>query len=200
MIQNAIKHHLTIYSILHRQNDRFYDGDVFMPNDLDQDGGLDNHGSHVGTLQPLRSESAYDYRDTPNGKTKSQLDSNSIRSPSSMGMTHTTKSGSQSSIKSVGSLKETVSVNPNPKSAQYNKNMKFAEKNLEANESKFDDSRNLLGSYKDKSKEYLSSTSPVSDVSTDVSKKSITPVPIARKTVKSSSKTHLVEGIPQTEV
>lgn len=62
---------------------------------------------------------------------------------------------------------------------------------------------------KSRSKEYLGSTTTVSP-SPDgggresrqgaSSVRSTTPVPAQRKTLKSASRTHLVEGIPQTEV
>ncbi|XP_037958142.1 cholinesterase [Teleopsis dalmanni] len=98
-----------------RQTDRFYDEDVFINPDgteLEHDihqTGVDN--SHMVTNHhALRTrDNIYEYRDSPSTKTlasKAQTDTTSIRSPSSLAMTQ--KSGSQSSLKSAISLKEST--------------------------------------------------------------------------------------------
>lgn len=117
-------------------------------------------------------------------------DSTSVRSPSSLGVT-TLKTGSQSSIRSAGtSLKESPTTLK--ESISFDKSHKYSDRSVESNpKGKYDDSRNLLSTY-DKSREILSS-SPIE------TKSATTPVPTARKNLK-NSRTHLVEGIPQTEV
>lgn len=91
----------------------FYDDDVFinpdgteLPDDVQS--GVDN-AHMVANHHALRSrDNIYEYRDSPSSKTlasKIHTDTTSIRSPSSLTMTH--KSGSQSSLKSAISLKET---------------------------------------------------------------------------------------------
>lgn len=128
---------------------------------------------------------------------KSIQDTSSIRSPSSLAITDktTTRNGSQASLRSAMSLKESPGTPTGKESINFEKNHnKFAEK-VESNpKGKYDDSRNLLSSY-DKSRDALTS----SPVDTKSVASSVTPVPTARKNIK-SSKTHLVEGVPQTEV
>lgn len=116
-----------------------------------------------------------------------------MRSPSSLTMTQTTKTGSQNSLRSAISLKDTA-ISPTSKdSTTFEKNLKYSERSVDPNPkgSKFDDSKNLLNNY-DKSREALSTTSLDR-------KQGSTPVPSTRKSLK-TSKTHLIEGIPQTEV
>lgn len=95
-----------------RQSDRFYDEDVFIHGDgmepEQEQRGVDN--SHMVTNHhAMRSrDNIYEYRDSPSTKTlasKAHTDTTSLRSPSSLAMTQ--KSGSQASIKSGISLKET---------------------------------------------------------------------------------------------
>ncbi|XP_037047980.1 cholinesterase isoform X2 [Bradysia coprophila] len=154
-----------------RQTDRFYDGDMFIDqSEIERDDGIENH-----IIQnPSRGENIYQYRDTPSGKpTKSHQDSHSIRSPSSLTMTQTTKTGSQNSLRSAISLKDTA-VSPTSKdSSTFEKNLKYSERSVDPNPngSKYDDNR----------------------------QQGPTPVPSTRKSLK-TSKTHLIEGIPQTEV
>lgn len=108
-------------------------------------------------------------------------------------MTQTTKTGSQNSLRSAISLKDTA-ISPTSKdSTTFEKNLKYAERSVDPNPkgSKYDDSKNLLNNY-DKSREAMSSGSIDR-------KQGSTPVPSTRKSLK-TSKTHLVEGIPQTEV
>lgn len=176
---------------LNRQADRFYDGDIFIDqSEIERDDGIENH-----IIQnPSRGENIYQYRDTPAGKqTKSQQDAQSLRSPSSLTMTQTTKTGSQNSLRSAISLKDTA-ISPTSKdSSTFEKNLKYSERSVDTNPkgSKYDDSKNLLNNY-DKSREALSSSSLDR-------KQGSTPIPSTRKSLK-TSKTHLIEGIPQTEV
>lgn len=150
--------------------------------------GIENKAAQT---HPLRSrDNIYEYKDTK--PSKSLPDTSSLRSPSSLGITtQSTKAGSQSSLQSGAiSLKESP-VTPTPKDGS-DKSYKFSERSISTHpKGKYDDSRNLLSTY-EKSREALSS-SPAE------SKTSVTPVPTARKTIK-TSRTHLIEGVPQTEV
>uniref|UniRef100_A0A1B0EU02 Carboxylesterase type B domain-containing protein n=1 Tax=Lutzomyia longipalpis TaxID=7200 RepID=A0A1B0EU02_LUTLO len=163
-----------------RQSDRFYDGDVFMVDNTGADGdaGIEN----ISQTHPLRSrENIYEFRDTPK-KSGPPTDISSVRSPSSLATNPTAKSGSQSSLKSAISLKEGAQ---NGRDGNYDRNLN--------NKGKGSDGKNLLADF-EKSREAMTS-SPV-DVKT--SSHGI-PIPASRKTVK-TSKTQLVEGVPQTEV
>lgn len=176
---------------INRQADRFYDGDIFIDqSEIERDDGIENH-----IIQnPSRGENIYQYRDTPSGKqNKSQHDSHSLRSPSSLTMTQTTKTGSQNSLRSAISLKDTAISPTSKESSTFEKNLKYSERSVDTNPkgSKYDDSKNLLNNY-DKSREALGSGSIDR-------KQGLTPVPSTRKSLK-ASKTHLIEGIPQTEV
>lgn len=153
--------------------------------------GIENKGAQ--SHPSLRSrDNIYEFKDSK--PPKSIQDSASIRSPSSIGTTlQTTKTGSQSSLQSGAlSLKESP-VTPLPRDIT-DKSNKFIERTVSAHpRGKYDDSRNLLSNY-EKSREALTdSSSPIQ------TKPSTTPIPTARKSIK-SSKTHLVEGVPQTEV
>lgn len=187
-----------------RQADRFYDGDMFIdPAELDREanttGGIEN--SSVIQNHPIRSrDNLYEFRDTPmTGKlqSKSLQDTHSIRSPSSLAMTttQTTRSGSQNSLRSAISLKESVITTPSKDAAAFDKSQKYSERSVvETNpKGKYDDSRNLLTTY-DKSRDTISSVA-----SSEPKTSTTTPVPSTRKSLK-SSRTHLIEGIPQTEV
>lgn len=169
-----------------RQTDRFYDGDIFIDAGEDRDGiGIENTAAQN---HPLRSrDNIYEFKDSK--QSKSLQDTSSVRSPSSLGVT-TTKTGSQSSLRSAGiSLKESPTTLK--ESISFDKSHKYSDRSVETNpKGKYDDSRNLLSTY-DKSREALTA-SPTEN-------KSTTPVPTARKNLK-NSRTHLVEGIPQTEV
>lgn len=150
--------------------------------------GIENKGAHA---HPLRTpDNIYEFKDTK--PPKSVQDSMSVRSPSSIGITQTTKSGSHSSIHSGAiSLKESP-LTPTPRDLT-DKSSKFSDRSVSTNpRGKYDDSRNLLSSY-DKSRETFTDESPIEQ------KPSTTPIPTARKSIK-SSKTHLIEGVPQTEV
>lgn len=179
-----------------READRFYDGDLFVDAG-ESDGvlGIENTGAQT---HPIRSrDNIYEFKDAKPMKT--MQDSSSLRSPSSIAITDktTTRSGSQASLRSGAiSLKESPGTPTGKENINFEKNLnKFSERSVEANpKGKYDDSRNLLSSY-EKSREMLSS----SPVDTKSIASSVTPVPSARKNIK-SSKTHLIEGIPQTEV
>lgn len=171
-----------------RQADRFYDGDIFM--DAGESdavlGGIENKGAHT---HPLRTpDNIYEFKDTK--PPKLIHDSASLRSPSSMGITQTTKAGSQSSLSAI-SLKESP-VTPIPRDIT-DKSSKFSDRSISTNpRGRYEDGRNLL-SNQNKSRETMTDDSPSEH------KTSLTPIPTARKSIK-SSKTHLIEGIPQTEV
>ena len=102
-----------IFSTRNRQSDRYYDEDVFINPDgaeYDQESraaGVDN-SNLVTNHHVMRSrDNIYEYRDSPSTKTlasKVLTDTTSMRSPSSLAMTQ--KTGSQSSLKSAISLKE----------------------------------------------------------------------------------------------
>lgn len=174
------------------------------PAELDREasatGGIEN--SSVIQNHPIRSrDNLYEFRDTPmTGKlqSKSLQDNHSIRSPSSLAMTttQTTRSGSQNSLRSAISLKESAITTPTSKdSTAFDKSQKYSERSVvETNpKGKYDDSRNLLTTY-DKSRDTISSVA-----SSEPKTSTTTPVPSTRKSLK-SSRTHLIEGIPQTEV
>lgn len=168
--------------------DRFYDGDIFLDAGESDVLGIENKGAQS---HPLRTpDNIYEFKDSK--PPRSTHDTTSLRSPSSIGVTHTTKSGSQSSLHSGGiSLKESP-VTPLARDLT-DKSSKFSDRSVSTNpRGKYDDSRNLLNNY-GKSQETFS------DDTASEYKPATTPIPSARKNVK-SSKTHLVEGVPQTEV
>lgn len=167
-----------------RQADRFYDGDIFIDaGESDAVLGIENKGAH--TL-PLRTpDNIYEFKDTK--PPKSIQDSASLRSPSSLGNTQTTKIGSQSSIHSGA-----ISLKESPRDLT-DKSSKFSDRSISTNpRGRYEDGRNLLNN-REKSRETITDDSPSEH------KTSLTPIPTARKSLK-SSKTHLIEGIPQTEV
>lgn len=172
-----------------RQADRFYDGDIFIDaGESDAVLGIENKGAHT---HPMRTpDNIYEFKDTK--PPKSVQDSASLRSPSSLGHTQTTKAGSQSSLHSGA-----ISLKESPISQIQrditDKGSKFSDRSISTNpRGRYDDSRNLLNNH-EKSRETMT------DDSTIEHKTSLTPIPTARKSIK-SSKTHLIEGIPQTEV
>lgn len=173
-----------------RQADRFYDGDIFIDaGESDAVLGIENKGAQTN---PLRTpDNVYEFQDKK--PPKLIQDTTSLRSPSSLGITQTTKTNSQSSLHSGAiSLKESP-VTPSPRDT-IDKNSKFSERNVSTNpRGRYDDGRNLLNNY-EKSRETISTDESLTEY-----KLSTTPVPTARKSIK-SSKTHLIEGIPQTEV
>lgn len=149
-------------------------------------GGLDNH---LVQSQPLRTrDNIYQYKDSPGGKyPKSHSDLNSVRSPSSLGMTQTTKvGGSQSSLKSAISLKESPSF-AKTKEIPYDKKEKYSEREVDVKSDK---------------SEYTDKGSILSSTNTNTSSKIdfLTSSPIAKPRNTKSSRTILDGGIPQTEV
>lgn len=152
------------------------------PAESERDNGIENN---VTQVHPIRShDNIYEYRDSP-GKKKIPTEISSIRSPSSLAMTQASgKSASRDSLKSAISMKEST------RDVNFDKNSKYSERLVDDPSPKGRyDSRNLL------SREFLTS-SPIESKSS----RTTTPVPASRKTLKSASKTHLVEGVPQTEV
>lgn len=174
---------------------KFYDEPFADHPESEMNGGVDNH---IVQSQPLRSrDNHYEYKDSPARFPKSQSDLNSIRSPSSLGMTQTTKvGGSQSSLKSAISLKESPSF-PKVKEIPYEKKEKYNEREIDVKSDK--SSKSDKSEFTEKGSSILSST-------TNASSKLdfLTSSPIARpRTPKStkSSRTILDSGgIPQTEV
>lgn len=149
-------------------------------------GGVDNH---IIQSQPLRSrDNIYEYKDSPAKFPKSHSDS--IRSPSSLGTTQTTKAGSQSSLKSAISLKESPSF-ATSKEVPYEKKEKYAEREI--------DVKSDISEVTDKGS-ILSSTTTNASSRRDYLTSS--PVPRARtpRSTKSSRTVLDAGGIPQTEV
>lgn len=179
------------FSVAHsRQADRFYDGDIFIDaGESDAVLGIENKGAQ--TQNPLRTpDNIYEFKDAK--PPKSGMDSASLRSPSSLGITHTTKTSSQTSLQSGAiSLKESP-VTTLPREIT-DKSSKLSDRILTNPRGRYDDGRTLLSNF-EKSRETMTDESQ-----TDTHKPSSTPIPTTRKTIK-SSKTHLIEGIPQTEV
>jgi hypothetical protein len=150
-------------------------------------GGIDNH---ITQSQPLRSrDNIYEYKDSPAKYPKSQSDLNSVRSPSSLGMTQMTKvSGSQSSLRSAISLKE-----PPMATSKAGKEVPVKEKYQERE----------IDVKSDKSEPFstISSSASTNNSSIKKSYQSSSPVPRPRTPKSSmSSRTILDGGIPQTEV
>lgn len=188
---------INIYTYLPRQADRFYDGDIFIDaGESDAVLGIENKGAQQQL--PLRTpDNIYEFKDVKPPKS-GMVDSTSLRSPSSLGITHTTKTNSQTSLQSGAiSLKESpVTTLPRDIADKGGSSSKLSERSLSTHPrgGKYDDGRTLLSNY-EKSRETMTD-----DSSTEIQKPaSTTPIPTARKTIK-SSKTHLIEGIPQTEV
>ena len=173
--------------MVHRESDlqKFYDDPFVDPPESEMNGGLDNH---LVQSQPLRSrDNLYDYKDSPGKFQKSHSDMNSMRSPSSLGTTQMTKvGGSQSSLKSAISLKESP-LYPNAKEIPYKKE-KFSEREIDVKSDR---------SEKD---------SIVSSSTTNTSSKKdfLTSSPVARsrtpRNTKASRTILDAGGIPQTEV
>lgn len=184
---NFILHVLLAYNF--RQADRFYDGDIFIDaGESDAVLGIENKGAQTNPLRT--SDNIYEFKDTK--PPKLNQDTSSLRSPSSLGITQTTKTNSQTSLHSGAiSLKES-SVSPTPRDT-IDKNSKFSDRSISKNpRGYYEDGRNLLSNY-EKSRESMTDESPTEY------KSSTTPIPTARKSIK-SSKTHMIEGVPQTEV
>lgn len=157
---------------------KFYGEPFVDPPESEIGGGHDNH---IVQSQPLRSrDNVYEYKDSPAKLPRSQMDLNVARSPSAL--TQTTKvGGSQSSIKSMISLKESPSF-------PAAKDVKKSEKEIE---NKFDSNRSDVT---EKSSIFSSNTASSMD---DYFRKS----PVSRPRTNKSSHTVLdAGGIPQTEV
>lgn len=159
------------------------------PPESEMNGGLDNR---LVQSQPLRSrDNLYEYKDSPGRFQKSHSDAHSVRSPSSVGTTMMTKvSGSQSSLKSAISLKESPSF-PSAKEIPYKKE-KFSERDIDVKSDKSD--------VKSDKGSILSSTATTASSKRDF----LTSSPVARPRTPRSTKTSRTVldagGIPQTEV
>lgn len=161
------------------------------------DNGIDN----TIASQPLKSrENVYDFRDTPTPATKmtKTAETMSVRSPSSLSNTQTTKFGSQGSLRSAISLKDSTMSPVSPVSTLDKGSSKYSERGVDvesraSSNGRYDDSSRLIT----KSKENIVSTNPHGD------HRPLRPIAANRSTaarVTNSSKTHLIDGIPQTEV
>lgn len=174
--------------------DRIYDGDIYLDPAEDEHlasaaAGIDNSSSVIQNHHQQRSrENMYEYRDASSaGKlpSKTPLDSTSMRGPSSMGgLTMTTKSGSQQSVRSGISLKESP-ISPTSKDSFEKGTLKYSERSVDTNpKGRYEDTRSMTSS---RSKDTIGTSDPGA------------PVPSVRSNLK-SSRTHLIQGIPQTEV
>ena len=161
------------------------------PTESEMNGGVDNH---IVQGQPLRSNAnIYEYRDSPSKYPKS--DASSIRSPSSLGMTHTTKVGSQSSLRSAISLKEQKSITPPMSKNTFDKNLKYSERSIDEKPDRYTPSDN---------KSLLSSGTATSTIMSAEKRDFMTSSPISYKN-KSTAKITKSQfsadnSIPQTEV
>lgn len=165
----------------------------------DADRVLDGIDNNLSQAHPLRSrDNLYEYRDAPIKIVKSghMSDATSLNSPSSLGAMNTMKIGSsQSSLPSAISMKGGGdSLSKSESEAQSDRsNIKISNKNL------------VYNANKSRSKEYLANkpSSPAAESTITTTTKSSsgksTPIPGPR-TALSKSRTHLIEGIPQTEV
>lgn len=213
---------ITLYN--YRQADRFYDGDIYLdPTESDRDPGVTGIENNLIQSQPLRSrENIYDYRDTNGGGssggggggnyTKSEKSSLpdatlSIRSPSSL--THTTKTGSQNSIRSGISLKDSTTAPSTivQKSKEIDHNaIKYTERLVETDPKggKYDNGKNMKNLNNNNNNKSSRENLTNSNNNIIIENKAIIqqPVPTVRNKLptKTTSKTHLIEGIPQTEV
>lgn len=170
--------------------DRIYDGDIYLDPAEDEHlasavAGIDNSSVIQNHHQQRSRENMYEYRDASSaGKlpSKSPLDGTSMRGPSSMGgLTLTTRSSSQQSVRSGISLKESPTSN---KDSFDKGTLKYSERSVDTNpKGRYDDTKSVASS---RSKDTIG-TDPAA------------PVPSARTNLK-SSRTHLIQGIPQTEV
>lgn len=151
--------------------------------DIDRDRAIENVA--MPTQSRKSNDNIYDFHQTSIARAlKSESASN--RSPSSLANTQTTKYGSQSSIRSASSGKEPniMSNLEGGRKNGLNQIQKYSERREDSeashNEHQFEDNKSLL--VKAKSKDTLERR---------------TPVPAHRRNL---SKTHLIDGIPQTEV
>lgn len=123
--------------------------------------------------------------------TKSQSDFNSVRSPSSLGMTTqmTKVSGSQSSLRSAISMKESPTTT---REMSMERKEKYVERDIDV---KSDKSSVIT----DKASVVSSTSTSASTAHKDFLTSSPTPYPRSSKHTK-ASRTILDNGIPQTEV
>ena len=173
--------------IFFRESDlqKFYDAPFADQAESEMDAGYDNG---IVQAQPLKSRSnIYEYKDSPAKLQKSHSDFNSVRSPSSLATTQTTKAGSQSSLKSAISMKESPSF-PAAKEIIYEKKIKYAEREVDvkSDQSEITDKGSIISSTTTSSKrDFLTSS----------------PVPRSRTPRSTKSSTTILEGgVPQTEV
>jgi len=160
------------------------------PTESELNGGVDNH---IVQSQPLKTRNnIYEYKDSPAKFPKSHSDMNSIRSPSSLGTTQTTKAGSQSSLKSAISLKESPSFSA---SKEVPRAERYAEREISdvrSEKSDVFDNRSLL------------SSSTTNASSSGGRRDYLTSSPVARpRTPKSTKSSRTIldgSGVPQTEV
>lgn len=159
---------------------RFYDEAFSDANETtDINGGMDNH---LIQSQPLRSrENIYDYKNSPAkyNQRSAASDAASVRSPSSLAMTTTTKLGSQSSLKSAISLKES----PVKESRRFPREI---EREIDV-KSDTTEKESIMTSTSGSSKREFLSSSPVQR-------------PRTPRSTKSSRTVLDAGGIPQTEV
>lgn len=159
---------------------KFYDEALADPNESDLNGGMENH--LIQSSQPLRSrENIYDYKNSPAKYNQKSVNSDaaSIRSPSSLAMTQTTKLGSQSSLKSAISLKESPVKEPK-------RFMKEIEREIDV-KSDTTEKESIMSSTTSSSKRDFLTNSPVAR-------------PRTPRSTKSSRTILDAGGIPQTEV
>ncbi|XP_060666531.1 acetylcholinesterase [Drosophila nasuta] len=209
-----------------RQSDRFYDEDVFINGEgLETEPdprGVDN--AHMVTNHhALRSrDNIYEYRDSPSTKTlasKAHTDTTSLRSPSSLAMTQ--KSGSQASLKSGISLKET---NGNLVKSERATTPRSQTNGTTAKSPHVEEKRLLqpisstpMPQLQSEPTNRSMATSKAASIASS-SSRSTTPVPSARTTTTTATlssqpavhpvvqpaaqprRTQLVEGVPQTSV
>lgn len=162
--------------------------------------GVDNN---IIQGQPLRlNANIYEYRDSPSKYPKS--DALSIRSPSSLGMTQTTKIGSQSSLRSAISLKEQKSVTPPPsKGNNFDKNLKYSERNVNEKPDRYtpSDNKSLLSSGTATST-IMSAENQDFMTSSPIDRRPTTPISYKNKSTAKITRSQFSadNSIPQTEV
>lgn len=166
------------------------------PTESEMNGGVDNH---IVQGQPLRSNAnIYEYRDSPSKYPKS--DASSMRSPSSLGMTHTTKVGSQSSLRSAISLKEQKSITPPMSKNSFDKNVKYSERSIDEKYTP-SDNKSLLSSGTATST-ILSAEKRDFMTSSPIDRRPTTPISYKNKSTAKITKSQFSadNSIPQTEV
>jgi hypothetical protein len=186
LFHNHLAHIYNPISLPFRESDQFFD-EPFAESDMN--GGVDNN--YIQS-QPLRSrDNIYEYKDSPVKISKSHSDfNNSVRSPSSMGMTQMTKiSGSQSSLRSAISMKESPSL-PTAREIPLEKKERYAEREIDVKSDKSSSELTDKGS--------VLSSSTITNAST-AKRDYLTSSPVARPRGSKSNRT-IIDGVPQTEV